>query len=46
MKLVFTAIVLGGLTPIFTGTLSDTNWVIVSVGAISTVCLVIFGYRI
>ncbi len=45
-KLVFTAIVLGGLTPIFTGTLSDTNWVIVSVGAISTVCLAIFGYRI
>lgn len=45
-KLVFTAIVLGGLTPIFTDKTIDTNWEIVSVGAISTICLALFGYRI
>lgn len=45
-KLVFTAIVLGGLTPIFTGKPINANWDFVFVGVISTICLAIFGYRI
>lgn len=45
-KLVFTAIVLGGLTPIFTDKAIDTNWGIVSVGVVSTISLALFGYRI
>lgn len=45
-KLVFTAIVLGGLTPIFTDKYVDTNWGIVFVGIVSTICLAVFGYRI
>ncbi len=44
-KLVFTAVVLGGL-PLFTDKDLSTNWEIVLVGAIATICLAIFGYRI
>lgn len=45
-KLVFTAIVLGGLTPVFTGEPIYANWGFVLVGVISTICLAVFGYRI
>lgn len=45
-KLIFTAIVLGGLAPIFTDNSIPINWVIVFLGMISTVCMALIGYKL
>lgn len=45
-KLVFAAIVLGGLTPLFTDSYDNTNWLSILFGAVSTFFLAFLGNRI
>ena len=45
-KLVFTAIVLGGFTPMFTDVSINVNWLTILVGIITTIIFGILGYRI
>lgn len=44
-KLVFAAIVLGGLTPILSSE-SRANWIIICCGTFVTLCFALIGYRI
>ena len=45
-KLVFTAIVLGGFTPMFTDVSINVNWLTIVAGIITTIIFGILGYRI
>ena len=45
-KLVFTAIILGGFTPMFTDVSINVNWLTIVAGIITTIIFGILGYRI
>lgn len=45
-KLIFAAIVLGGLTPLFTDSYNNTNWLSILFGAISTFFFAFFANKI
>lgn len=45
-KLIFAALVLGGITPVFTDTLNEINWITILLGIFSTFIFANFANRI
>lgn len=45
-KLIFAALVLGGITPLFTNTSNDINWITILLGVFSTFIFANFANKI
>ena len=46
IKLTFVALVLGGITPLYTNTGNNINWIVIVGGIVSTVAFASIGNRI